>query len=200
MACIWAFCPMCTQNVKTSVEEELEFDDLKLLREAVFYKVKRKGQLMAHASGKTTNSGSCPSVCLTRAIKHTFWPRNLIFGLNDPWDMRKKCIILFFKILKIDLLRVKFGVLFHFYLIILYLLATSFGSLSLAYSIDTSLLIILGWNGWSSSTYIFYFFLVNFKTTYLSECYFPLLHLIAVKSTCVSMFTLIKRVIRQPRP
>ena len=38
--------------------------------------------------------------------------------------------------------RVIFGVLFHYYLIILYLLATSFGSQSLAYSIDTSLLII----------------------------------------------------------
>ena len=29
---------------------------------------------------------------------HTFWPRNLIFGLNDPWDMRKKRIFLFFEI------------------------------------------------------------------------------------------------------
>ena len=46
------------------------------------------------------------------------------------------------EILKNWIFRVIFGVLFHYYLIILYLLATSFGSQSLAYSIDTSLLII----------------------------------------------------------
>ena len=43
----------------------------------------------------------CLSVCLCvcgRATGHTFWPRNLIFGLSDPWDMRKKRIFLFFKI------------------------------------------------------------------------------------------------------
>ena len=34
----------------------------------------------------------CVSV-YTRATGHTFWPRNLIFGLNDPWDMRKKSFI-----------------------------------------------------------------------------------------------------------
>ena len=35
----------------------------------------------------------CPSV------RHTFWPRNLIFGLSDPWDMRKKThFFLFFEI------------------------------------------------------------------------------------------------------
>ena len=33
-----------------------------------------------------------------RATGHTFWPRNLIFGLNNPWDMRKKRIFLFFEI------------------------------------------------------------------------------------------------------
>ena len=38
----------------------------------------------------------CPSV-RTQATGHTFWPRNLIFGLNDPWDMRKKRIFLFSK-------------------------------------------------------------------------------------------------------
>ena len=37
------------------------------------------------------------SVC-ARATGHTFWPRNLIFGLSDPWDMRKKRIFLFFEI------------------------------------------------------------------------------------------------------
>ena len=41
----------------------------------------------------------CLSVCL-RATEHTFWPRNLIFGLKDPWDMRKKLNFLFFEILK----------------------------------------------------------------------------------------------------
>ena len=43
----------------------------------------------------------CLSVCLcvcNRATEHTFWPRNLIFGLNDPWDMRKKSNFLFFEI------------------------------------------------------------------------------------------------------
>ena len=30
-----------------------------------------------------------PSV-RARATGHTFWPRNLIFGLSDPWDMRKE--------------------------------------------------------------------------------------------------------------
>ena len=43
----------------------------------------------------------CVSVCLcvcTRATEHTFWPMNLIFGSNDPWDMRKKRIFLFFEI------------------------------------------------------------------------------------------------------
>ena len=39
----------------------------------------------------------CPSV-LNRATEHIFWHRNLIFGLRDPWDMRKKCIYLFFEI------------------------------------------------------------------------------------------------------
>ena len=28
----------------------------------------------------------CLSVC-SRATGHTFWPRNLIFGLSDPWDI-----------------------------------------------------------------------------------------------------------------
>ena len=37
------------------------------------------------------------SVC-ERATSHTFWHRNLIFGLSDPWDMRKKRIFLFFEI------------------------------------------------------------------------------------------------------
>ena len=32
---------------------------------------------------------SCLSVCML-ATEHTFWPRNLIFGLSDPWYMRKK--------------------------------------------------------------------------------------------------------------
>ena len=43
----------------------------------------------------------CPSVCLcvrNRAKEHIFRPRNLIFWLSDPWDMRKKRIFLFFEI------------------------------------------------------------------------------------------------------
>ena len=42
----------------------------------------------------------CLSVCLlvcNRATEHTFWHRNQIFWLSDPWDMRKKCIICFSK-------------------------------------------------------------------------------------------------------
>jgi len=33
-----------------------------------------------------------------RPTGHIFWPSNLIFGLNDPWDMRKKRIFLLFEI------------------------------------------------------------------------------------------------------
>ena len=40
----------------------------------------------------------CVSVCVCGLQGHIFWPRNLIFGLNDPWDMRKKRIFLFFEI------------------------------------------------------------------------------------------------------
>ena len=43
-----------------------------------------------------------PSVCLSvsaLAIGLTFWPRNLIFWFSYPWEMRKKCVVLFFKIL-----------------------------------------------------------------------------------------------------
>ena len=36
----------------------------------------------------------CVSVC-TRATVHTFWSRNLIFGLSDPLDMRKKTTFFF---------------------------------------------------------------------------------------------------------
>ena len=46
----------------------------------------------------------CLSVCMyvcmyvrSRAIEHTFWPRNLIFELSDPWDMRKKRIFFLFR-------------------------------------------------------------------------------------------------------
>ena len=37
------------------------------------------------------------SVC-KHATGHTFSTKNLIFGLNNPWDMRKKRIFLFFEI------------------------------------------------------------------------------------------------------
>ena len=39
----------------------------------------------------------CLSVC-TQVTEHIFWSRNLIFGMSDPWDMRKKHIFLFFEI------------------------------------------------------------------------------------------------------
>ena len=35
---------------------------------------------------------------LFQSTDHSFWARNLIFGLSYPWDMRKKRIFLFFKI------------------------------------------------------------------------------------------------------
>ena len=38
-----------------------------------------------------------PSV-RARPTGHIFWPKNLICWLNDPWDMRKKRIFLFFEI------------------------------------------------------------------------------------------------------
>ena len=47
----------------------------------------------------------CVCVCVSvraRAAGHTFWPRNLIFGLGDPWDIRKKTHFFVFRI-------------FHFY-------------------------------------------------------------------------------------
>ena len=40
------------------------------------------------------------SVCLcvcSQATGHSFWPRNLIFWHNTPWDMRKKAIFCFSK-------------------------------------------------------------------------------------------------------
>ena len=40
----------------------------------------------------------CVSVC-DRATGHSFWPRDLIFWHNTPWDMRKKRNFLFFEIL-----------------------------------------------------------------------------------------------------
>ena len=40
----------------------------------------------------------CLSVC-SQATGHSFWPRNLIFWHNTPWDMRKKRNFLFFEIL-----------------------------------------------------------------------------------------------------
>ena len=59
----------------------------------------------------------CLSVC-PRATEHTFWLKNLIFWLKDPWDMRQNCIF-FFEILKIEL----FGITFTcFFSLSLYLL------------------------------------------------------------------------------
>jgi len=39
----------------------------------------------------------CVSLC-TRATDHSFRVRNLIFGLSDPWNIRKKRFFLFFEI------------------------------------------------------------------------------------------------------
>ena len=41
-------------------------------------------------------------VCVCLSVRpwgtdHTFWPRNLIFGLSDPWDMRKKRVFFVFR-------------------------------------------------------------------------------------------------------
>ena len=74
------------------------------------------------------------SVC-ARATEHTFWSRNLIFGLKDPWDMRTKRIF-FLKFWKMTF--VGSFVCVFFPSLSLYLLdATSLGSHFLAYSIDT---------------------------------------------------------------
>ena len=51
------------------------------------------------------------SVCLcvcSQATGHSFWPRNLIFWHNTPWDMRKKHNFLFFEILIFGPLRALF--------------------------------------------------------------------------------------------
>ena len=57
----------------------------------------------------------CVCLCVhARTTGHRFWPMNLIFGLSDPWDMRKKRIFLFFEILILTL----FIVIFHFFLLI----------------------------------------------------------------------------------
>merc|ERR1711923_154855 len=61
--------------------------------------------------GCPLDSLSCLSVCLSvcvRSTEHTFWPRNLIFGLKDPWDMRKKRNFLFFEMLKNGIFRAIF--------------------------------------------------------------------------------------------
>ena len=49
----------------------------------------------------------CVSVC-SQATGHSFWPRNLIFWHNTPWDMRKKRNFLFFEILIFGPLRALF--------------------------------------------------------------------------------------------
>ena len=54
------------------------------------------------------------SVC-SQATGHNFWPKNLIFWLRAPWDMRRKRNFLFFEILKIDIFRC----IFRFFLLCL---------------------------------------------------------------------------------
>jgi len=53
----------------------------------------------------------CLSVCLSvcsQATGHSFWPRNVIFWHNTPWDMRQKGNFLFFEILIFGPLRALF--------------------------------------------------------------------------------------------
>ena len=61
----------------------------------------------------------CVSVC-SRPVGHSFWPRVLIFGMKDPWVHHSKRIILFFEILRFDLLMVIF--IFFFGCFLLYIL------------------------------------------------------------------------------
>ena len=67
----------------------------------------------------------CVSVCM-RATGHTFWPRNLIFRLNDPWDMRKKHIFLFFEMV---IFRFFIGIFRFFpYITLVYFFCSSYRS------------------------------------------------------------------------
>ena len=56
-----------------------------------------KEKILKPWKGALSSHSVCVSVC-ERATGHTFWHGNLIFGLSDPWDMRKKHIFLFFEI------------------------------------------------------------------------------------------------------
>ena len=50
-----------------------------------------KGALSSHSVCLSVCVCVCVCVCVrARATGHIFWPWNLIFGLSDPWDMRKK--------------------------------------------------------------------------------------------------------------
>ena len=65
-------------------------------RSSVHIKLEHQGNLRMVQHGLRTIQTLHTSV-RERATGHTFWHRNLIFGLNDPWDMRKKLIIFVFR-------------------------------------------------------------------------------------------------------
>ena len=67
----------------------------------------------------------CVSVC-SRPVSHSFWPRGLIFGMNDPWDNHSKRIFLFFEILRFDLLMAIFRFFGSFLLYILCIISPRF--------------------------------------------------------------------------
>ena len=56
-----------------------------------------KGALSSHSVCLSVCLSVCPSVC-ERPTGYTFWPRNLIFGQNDLWDMKKHTFFFFFRI------------------------------------------------------------------------------------------------------
>ena len=58
----------------------------------------------------------CVSVC-SRPVGHSFWPWGLIFGMNNPQGNTSKYIILFFDILRFDLLMAIFRNFFVFFAI-----------------------------------------------------------------------------------
>ena len=93
----------------------------------------------------------CLSVC-PRATEHTFWPKNLILGLKDPWDMRKKRILFCFsKFLKNDILG-SFLLVFYPFLFHYLCCYRPHNWNHSVWLIRLSLLIIWGWDGWFSLT------------------------------------------------
>ena len=50
-----------------------------------------KEKILKPWKGALSSHYVCVSVC-KQVTGHTIWPKKLILGLNDPWDMRKKRI------------------------------------------------------------------------------------------------------------